>query len=105
MIHIHDLDMFISIINVFNSQNVQAFLYGKMEETYKGTYAGLSKPPNNKLSIQVLALTTVGTIYCHYSVKLSELDEVENAKELYRRLSVVEADLSYDQKTNRVTIN
>lgn len=83
---------------------MQIFLYGKMNEKFVGAHAGFSAPPNNTLSIQVLALTSVGTIYCHSSIKLTETEEIEQAKEIYHKLSVIETDWDYNSQTGQITI-
>lgn len=61
-------------------------------------------PPNNTLTISVVAITSVGTIYCNSNIKLNDVIEIEKAKQLYQQLSISEADVSYRHESGTVTI-
>lgn len=59
---------------------------------------------NSALAIRIVALTSVGTIYCNSFTKLKESETVENAKQLYNQLSVTNAQVSYSKDSGTVTI-
>lgn len=68
------------------------------------TLVSIHHPIINTLAIHIVALTSVGTIYCNSYTKLKEQEVVENAKQLYDQLSVTNAQVSYSQDSSTVTI-
>lgn len=104
MICINDFQKFLSVIGNLKESNIPVFLYGKSEEKFSGAYAGLGTPPNNTFSLRIAALTSVGTIYCSDSIKLSNSEEVKNAKRLLEELSVFPADVLYKSESGNVVI-
>lgn len=104
MIYIDDICKFHSIITDLQDSGVSVHLYGNSTECFSGAYAGFDTPPNNTLAIRIVALTSVGTIYCNSFTKLKESETVENAKQLYNQLSVTNAHVSYSKDSGTVTI-
>ena len=104
MIYMDDINKFSSVIGGLKSSGVPVFLYGYEEETFSGAYAGLDTPPNNTLIIRIVALTSVGTIYCNSHTKLKDPEKSENAKRIYQQLSVSDAHVSYDKDSGTVSI-
>ena len=104
MIYIDDICKFHSIITDLQDSGVSVHLYGNSTECFSGAYAGFDTPPNNTLAIRIVALTSVGTIYCNSFTKLKESETVENAKQLYNQLSVTNAQVYYSKDSGTVTI-
>lgn len=104
MIYIDDICKFHSIITDLKDSGVSVHLYGNSTECFSGAYAGLNTPPNNTLAIRIVALTSVGTIYCNSSIKLKNQETAENAMQLYNQLSVTDAQVSYSKDSGTVTI-
>lgn len=105
MILSNDIEKFHSIIMDLKESQVQFKLYGNMEETFAGAYAGFEKPSNNTLRIKIIALTGIGTIYCNVSIKLKNADATDLARRLYSDLPISEAQISYDKDSGNVTIS
>lgn len=105
MILINDFQKFYSIITELTDSEIQCKLYGNMEEVFRGAFGGLETPPNNTLCIKVVALTTIGTIYCNVSAKLNDNNTVSFLKHLYSNLHISEARVSYDKTSGNITIS
>lgn len=99
MIFMHDFKKFCSTIDELKSSNIQLKLFGQMEEKFSGAYAGFEAPLNNTLSIHIVALTSIGTFYCHEGIKLKDSDAVEIAKKAFESLSVSQTDVSFNKET------
>lgn len=104
MIYTDDICKFHAIITDLKNSGVSVHLYGNSTECFSGAYAGFDTPPNNTLTIRIVALTSVGTIYCNSFTKLKESETVENAKQLYNQLSVTDAQVSYSKDSGIVTL-
>ena len=104
MIYMDDINKFFSVINDLKSSGVHVHLYGNSKETFTGAHAGFDTPPNNTLIIHIVALTSVGTIYCNSCTKLKDVEKVETAKTIYQQLSVSDADVSYISESGTVKI-
>lgn len=104
MVYMEDINKFFSIINDLKNSGVHVNLYGNAEETFSGAFAGFETPPNNTLIIRIVALTSVGTLYCNNSTKLKNVEQVENAKRIFQQLSVSNADVSYISESGTVKI-
>lgn len=104
MIYTDDICKFHAIITDLKNSGVSVHLYGNSTECFSGAYAGFNTPPNNTLAIHIVALTSVGTIYCNSYTRLKEQEVVENAKQLYDQLSVRNAQVSYSKDSGTVTI-
>lgn len=106
MILVNDFQKFHSIITELGESQIQYKLYGKMEETFSGAYVGFDDtPPNNTLRIKLVALTAIGTIYCNSSIKLTENDSVQIAKQLFEKLPVSGSEVSYHGDSGNITIS
>ena len=103
MIFMYDFKKFCSTVDDLKSSNIQLKLFGQMEEKFSGSYAGFDTPPNNTLSIHIVALTSIGTFYCQEGIKFKDSDSVENAKKSFESLSVSQADVSFDKETGCIT--
>ena len=105
MILLNDIERFNSMIASLTESQIQFKLYGNMEETYTGAFAGIEKPPNNTLRIKIAALTSIGTIYCNSSIKLNDTDATNLAKHLYSSLPISKAQVSYDKNSGNITLS
>lgn len=104
MIYIDDINKFFCVISDLKNSGIPVHLYGNAEETFSGAYAGFDTPPNNTLIIRIVALTSVGTIYCNSHTKLKDSEKTENAKQIYQQLSVSDAEVSYINESGTVSI-
>lgn len=104
MVYTDDICKFHSIITDLKNSGISVHLYGNSTECFSGAYVGFETPSNNTLEIHIVALTSVGTIYCNSYTRLKEQEAVENAKRLYNQLSVTNAQLSYSKDSGTVTI-
>ena len=59
MILLNDIEKFYSTIMELKESQIQFKLYGNMEETFAGAFAGFEQPPNNTLRIKIVALTGI----------------------------------------------
>lgn len=105
MIVINDFQKFYSMLTELNESKIQYKLYGNMEETFSGAYAGFDTPPNNTLRIKLVALTSIGTMFCNSSIKLANDDSVRLAKQQFSRLSISESCISYNKDSGNITIS
>lgn len=105
MILLTDIEKFYSMISELKESQIQFKLYGNMEETFTGAYAGFEKPANNTLRIKIVALTGIGTIYCNVSIKLKNTDATELAKRIYSDLPISETQISYDKDSGNIAIS
>lgn len=105
MILINDLQKFYSTIMDLKESQIQFRLYGNAEETFTGAFTGFEQPPKNTLRIKIIALTSIGTIYCNSSTKLNNTTAVTLAKQLYSDLPISESFISYDKESGNITIS
>lgn len=105
MIVINDFQKFYSMLTELNESKIQYKLYGNMEETFSGAYAGFDTPPNNTLRIKLVALTSIGTMFCNSSIKLANDDSVRLAKQQFSGLSISESCISYNKDSGNITIS
>ncbi len=105
MIVINDFQKFYTVLTELDESNIQYKLYGNMEETFSGAHAGFDTPPNNTLRIKLVALTTIGTIFCNSSIKLANADSVQLVKQQFSELSVSESGISYNKDSGNITIS
>lgn len=103
MIRINDFTKFYSIIDDLQKTNTTVKLFGKKQETFCGMHAGLERPTNNFLNITIVALTSIGTIYCNQNIKLSDNDLIENATKLFSNLNVSECEISLNKDTGVIS--
>lgn len=99
MVFIGSFQKFHAVISELRETGIQCKLYGNMEEVSTGARVNFNPAPNNTLRISVLALTSVGTIYCGSDIKLSD-DYVSTAKDDFKSLSVSDAQVSYNHDTS-----
>lgn len=104
MIYMEDINKFFSIISDLKTSDVHVSLYGNAKETFSGAFVGFETPPNNTLIIRIVALTSIGTLYCNNSTKLEDVEQIENAKRIYQQLSVSDAEVSYIKESGTVSI-
>ena len=105
MILINNFEKFHSIINDLSSSNIPVKIYGKYSEIFTGAHAGLQTPPNNTLSIKLVALTSSDTIYYNENIKLSNIDAVQTAKTIINSMNITEADISLNRDSGIVTLS
>ena len=104
MIRVQNIEKFYDIICSMQKDNVPMQLYGYTEETFVGSQVGWETPPNNTLIVRIVALTSLGTIYCNLSTDLVNTDLVNIAKNIYQKLSVIESKVFYDDTSGNITI-
>ena len=104
MIYMDNFEKFHSIISDLKASGAQVYLYGKTDERYSGAFGGFETPPNNTFTIRIVALTSVGTIYCNSNTKLKDNVELDTVKQLYQQLSVSEAEVSYVKDSGNIKI-
>lgn len=104
MVLLQDFQKFHSIISELDESRIQYKLFGKMEEAFSGAFVGTSKPKNNILHIKVVALTTIGSIFCNSTIKLTESNTIQITKQLFGQLPISFANVSYNKDSGNVTI-
>lgn len=104
MIYMDDINKFYTIISDLKASGVPVHLYGSSNEIASGAHFIGDNPPNDALRTRIVALTSVGTIYCNSFIKLEKAEAIENAKQLYNELAVSDADVTYSKETGTVTI-
>lgn len=105
MILINKFEKFRSIINDLSSSNIPVKIYGKYSEVFTGSHAGFQTPPNNTLSIKIVALTSIGTIYYNENIKLSNTDAVQTFKTIINSMNITESDISFNRDSGIVTLS
>lgn len=78
-------------------------LFGGKQEVFHGMHAGLTTPPNNSLHIQVVVLTSVGTIYCNQVIKLSDSESVQAVSQLFSTLDISDCKISYSRENGTIS--
>lgn len=104
MIYTDDISKFYTIISDLEASGALVRLYGQSEETGPSTYSGSDVPPNTKTHTRIVALTSVGTIFCNSVIRLTENEAVATCKSILDKLNVKDAEVSYSQTNGTVTI-
>lgn len=104
MIYTDDISNFYNIVSDLEASGALVRLYGKSEETGPIMYSGSDAPPNNKMHTCIVALTSVGTIFCNSVIRLTDKEAVETCKSIFDKLNVKEAEVSYSKTNGTVTI-
>lgn len=104
MIHISNIEKFCSVIDNFEKSGIQVKLFGYKREDFFGAHAAFNTPANNSLLIRILAMTSVGSIYCDQVFKLSDAEAVEKANSLFDSLDIMDAELSYDKQSGILSV-
>ena len=103
MIRITGLDKFCSVINDFKASGIQVKIFGHNKEIFTGWFDESSEA--NTLSVKLLAMTSVGTLYCNESFMLNEASElVEQANSLIASLEITNAELSFGDGNGKISI-
>lgn len=103
MIHMNNFEKFCSVLDTFKADNILIKLFGNKHEEFHGAFSGFSTPPNNALHIQVVALTSVGTIYCNQIIKLSNEELVNAASQLFSSLDISDCEISYSKESGTIS--
>lgn len=96
MILINDFQKFYATLMDLKESQIQYKLFGNMEESYLGALTFSEIPPNDVLQIKLVALTSIGTIFCNSKIKLNEHESIKAAKELLSKLPISESVISKD---------
>lgn len=101
---LYSIEKLCSILSDVKNTNMPFLIYGNLKETFSGMHSGLGTPPNNSLSVKVVAYTAVGIFYCHEVVKLTEVNAVESIKKRYQELCVKETEIELNTASNTLTL-
>lgn len=100
MVLMNNFQKFHTTLMDLKGSKIQFKLFGNMEEISSDSFSFSKDPPNDTLQIKLVALTSVGTIFCNSKIKLSEHESVKSAKELFSELSISESVISNDTYGN-----
>lgn len=79
MILINDFQKFHATLMDLKESKIQYKLFGNTGETSSDPFSFSENPPNNALQIKLVALTSIGTIFCDSKIKLSEHESIKAA--------------------------
>ena len=104
MLRVTNFEKFCSIIDNFKASGIQVKIFGNREEIYIGWLS--DKPCKaNTLQIRLVALTSIGTIYCDERFNLDKDSElVEQANALITSLEITNAELSCGDGNGKISI-
>ncbi|MEY8381942.1 hypothetical protein AALG83_02070 [Christensenellaceae bacterium 44-20] len=103
MLRIIGLDKFCSVINDFKASGIQVKVFGSNEEIFTGWFDEPRK--SNTLSVRLVAMTSVGTLYCNERFNLDKDSElVEQANALITSLEITNAELSFGDGNGKISI-
>lgn len=102
MVKIADIDIFLNVLNELSANNSYYQLYGTTKEYANFQFRTDEKP--TKYSVDIVALTAIGTLYFTQSVNLSDEDEAFSLKKKVSTLKINEVK-QVDAQSNHLTIS
>lgn len=103
MLRITNFEKFCSIIDNFKASGIQVKIFGNREEIYIGWLS--DKPCKaNTLQIRLVAMTSIGTIYCNENIKIDDSELIKQAETLINSLEIINADVSFGDGNGRISI-
>lgn len=106
MLHIKSLIKFNELLDDFKKDNISYKIYGNSNERFVGLNSSLGLlDKNNTIVINLLALTSIGAIYCHETINFKQTETVELSKAILAKLPIINATLSYNTDNDSITLS
>lgn len=93
MVTIQTLDMLLSIINSYKSDNITYQIIGSVTEGFSGMYSG-TKPKDNVLEVRLIVFSSISTLYFTHNFKLTDSENILEVKFKLGSLSIIPGDVS-----------
>lgn len=102
MVRVRTFEKFCSIISDFKTSGIQVKIFGNKKEDCTGWFDDPLK--TNRIQIRLLAMTSIGTIYCHERIIFDDPESIKQTVALINSLEITSADIAFNDENGTISI-